>query len=286
MKARDGSQTTSIAIVITFYNGSETISATIDSALEALNSTASTQATVILVNDGSSPEHSSYIEKLSARLGNTILINKSNGGVASARNAGFKKARKLGCQFVVFLDQDDLLAPGGLALLTAEMNKNPEAVVTYGSVIAIDGEGKRISEQKHRFQRYSITRKGLVFSSENTGPLSTDYLLLDCCIVSPGQALIRTDALNELDGPFNESLHGVDDWDLWLRLSLKGKIIGIEDTTLNYRIHDSNVSKNIAKMRKEGLKMRLSWLRILPLHSVVKMAIYYVIRAYSRRSGK
>ena len=286
MKDRDGSQTTSIAVVITFYNGSETISATVDSALEALNSTASTQVTVILVNDGSSPDHTNYIERLNSRLGNTILINKSNGGVASARNAGFKKARELGCQYVVFLDQDDLLVPGGLALLTAEMNKNAKVVVTYGSVIAIDGEGKRISEQKHRFQRYSITRKGLVFSSDNTGPLSTDYLLLDCCIVSPGQALIRTDALSELAGPFNESLHGVDDWDLWLRLSLKGTITGIENTTLNYRIHDSNVSKNIAKMRKEGLKMRLSWLHILPLHSVVKMAIYYVIRAYSRRSGK
>lgn len=286
MKVQAGSKPTSIAVVITFYNGSETISTTIHSTLDVLNSTTSAKVNVILVNDGSSPQHTSYIEKLSTRSGNTILINKSNGGVASARNAGFKKARKLGCQFVVFLDQDDLLAPGGLAFLTAEINKSPEVVVTYGSVIAIDGEGKRISHQKHRFQRYSITRKGLIFSSENTGPLNTDYLLLDCCIVSPGQALIRTDALSELDGPFNESLHGVDDWDLWLRLSLKGKIIGIEDTTLNYRIHDSNVSKNIAKMRKEGLKMRLSWLNILPLHSVVKMAIFYVIRAYSRRSGK
>ena len=272
-----------VGVVIPFYNGGDTISPTLDSVF---NVEGMTNIKVVIVNDGSSQEQSQYLADLAAPLNNAYLVNKENGGVASARNAGFKKARELGCERVVFLDQDDLLTKEGLLSLTTKMSQNSDVVVTYGSVIAIDGAGKRISEQKHRFQRYSITRKGLVFSSNNTGPLSTDYLLLDCCIVSPGQAIIRTGALSELAGPFNESLHGVDDWDLWLRLSLKGKIVGIEDTTLNYRIHDSNVSKNIAKMRKEGLKMRLSWLNILPLQSVIKMAMYYAIRAYSRRSGK
>jgi glycosyltransferase involved in cell wall biosynthesis len=286
MEKQDSSKSISIGVVITFYNGSDTISTTINSVLEVQNSTTSTYINVVIVNDGSSTVHTNYIEEFNSRLGKTILINKENGGVASARNTGFKKARELGCEFVVFLDQDDLLTTDGLKYLIAELSQEPGMVATYGSVIAIDGEGNRISDQRHRFHRYAITRKGLVFSIENTGPLNTDYLLLDCCIVSPGQALIKTDALSELDGPFNESLHGVDDWDLWLRLSLKGKITGIKETTLNYRIHDSNVSKNIAKMRKEGLKMRLSWLRILPLRSALKMAVFYIIRAYSRRSGK
>lgn len=286
MEVQDSSKSISIGVVITFYNGLETISTTINSVLSIQNSTTSPHINVIIVNDGSSTAHSDYIEELNSRLGKTILINKENGGVASARNVGFKKAKELGCEFVVFLDQDDLLTTDGLKYLSAELSQEPGMVATYGSVIAIDGEGNRISDQRHRFQRYSISRKGLVFSIENTGPLNTDYLLLDCCIVSPGQALIRTNALSELDGPFNESLYGVDDWDLWLRLSLKGKIIGIEETTLEYRIHDSNVSKNIAKMRKEGLKMRLSWLKILPLRSVLKMTVFYVIRAYSRRSGR
>lgn len=283
MTVPSSSSAHSIGVIIPFYDGGDTILSTLNSVI---NIEAVGNIKVVVVNDGSSRNHYQRIANLTSSLNNTYLVNKDNGGVASARNAGFRKAKELGCERVVFLDQDDLMTKEGLVSLITEMSQEPDVVAIYGSVIAIDSEGNRISDQRHRFKRYSITRKGLVFSSENTGPLNTDYLLLDCCIVSPGQALIRTDALSQLDGPFNESLHGVDDWDLWLRLSLKGKITGIEKTTLNYRIHDSNVSKNIAKMRKEGLKMRLSWLKILPLHSSLKMAVFYVIRAYSRRSGK
>ena len=60
---------------------------------------------VILVNDGSTDKSPLICEHLAKTHNQIILINKTNGGLSSARNAGIDVATG---EYIIFLDGDDL----------------------------------------------------------------------------------------------------------------------------------------------------------------------------------
>lgn len=265
-----------ISITIPYFNGRSTIDETLDSIL---SQNVSAEIEVHVVNDGS-PDN--YFDELSGNRKQQIQLafhSKTNGGVASARNFGFSKSRQ--SSYLMFLDQDDTLRTNALKTLLEALEKTPNAIATYGQLNIIDSTSKTIGNGNHRDFRYTTKGKKFQPTDPNLGKIPSNYLLYDCCIKSPGQALIRNQGLTEVE-LFNKALHGVDDWDLWLRLSFKGNVIGLEEKTLNYRIHDNNVSNNKIKMRKYGLLMRLFWIKTLPLSYKIKIPYCYALRTLAR----
>ncbi|KHD44217.1 glycosyltransferase family 2 protein [Streptococcus hongkongensis] len=90
-----------ISVIIPVYNAGEHL----ENSLNAfVKQTIFEKLKIILVNDGSTDESKEICESFSHKYHNFILINKQNGGVSSARNAG------LGCvdtEYVAFFDADD-----------------------------------------------------------------------------------------------------------------------------------------------------------------------------------
>ncbi len=90
---------------------------------------------IIVVNDGS-PDNTSEI----ARELGVILVEKENGGLSSARNAGIKVATG---EYIMALDADDKLVPGAIAehvsLITDDLTIAQCALMEFGDrhVIAI-----------------------------------------------------------------------------------------------------------------------------------------------------
>ena len=268
-----------IYIVISFYNGSETIGKTIDSVLSQKTDR---PLECIIIDDGSSSDQLESLKSICQSKKSIKIHSKSNAGVASARNFGFKIAAANYASYVLFLDQDDELYSNAIESLGLYLDEHSETSVVYGRAYAIDKSSQFITGEIHRGKRYKVTLSGMKFIDDNIGKLSTDYLLMDCCISSPGQALIRMSDLLNLAGPFNENLKGVDDWDLWLRISFNHEILGVDIPILKYRVHENNVSKDLSKMRANGLAMRKSWLSILSLRNKIKLVLYYLVRVYSR----
>ena len=62
-----------------------------------------------------------------------------------------------------------------------------------------------------------------------------------CHLLSPGQALIRADALRACGG-FDPGVWGADDWDLYLRLCQIGPVLYEPVVSLTYRLHAQNAS--------------------------------------------
>lgn len=92
------------SVIIPIYNAEKTIHRCIDSLLGQDCS----DAEIILVNDGS-PDRSGEICRAYARAHPEIrLIEKENGGVSTARNAGLDAARG---KYVCFVDSDDYVSP-------------------------------------------------------------------------------------------------------------------------------------------------------------------------------
>jgi hypothetical protein len=71
-----------------------------------------------------------------------------------------------------------------------------------------------------------------------------ETLVLHNVIAAPHLAMVRRRSLEGLGGPtFDESLHGMEDADLWIRLAARGcRFAGIHDAVGTYRLHGGNAS--------------------------------------------
>lgn len=98
-----------ISIVIPVYNVGELLHKSVDSVLPQTNS----DCEIIIVDDGSTDDSGKICDEYS-RFSNVRIIHKQNGGLSSARNVGIDIANG---EYLLFLDSDDYLRPGSIALL-------------------------------------------------------------------------------------------------------------------------------------------------------------------------
>lgn len=113
-----------VDVIIPVYNGRRRLQRAVDSALECAS------ARVLLVDDGSTDGSSALCDQL-AENPRVRVIHRENGGASAARNTGLHASD---AAFVTFLDADDVLLPGALALLLDCFGENPAADAVQGCV--------------------------------------------------------------------------------------------------------------------------------------------------------
>ena len=84
--------------------------------------------TVILVNDGSTDKSLDICREYELKYGNVKIVDKENGGLSSARNAGLNASKS---EFVVFVDSDDYVADDYVEWIKQNADKNSLAVCSY-----------------------------------------------------------------------------------------------------------------------------------------------------------
>ncbi|PKM96277.1 MAG: hypothetical protein CVU84_00755 [Firmicutes bacterium HGW-Firmicutes-1] len=89
-----------VSIIMSVYNGSNYLKKSIESIL---NQTLQ-DIQIILVNDGSTDDSLSICQEYAKQDKRIIVIDKSNGGLASGRNTGIENAAG---EYIGFVDQDD-----------------------------------------------------------------------------------------------------------------------------------------------------------------------------------
>lgn len=92
----------SVSIIIPVYNVEKYLRKCLDSVInQSIKS-----KEIIVVNDGSTDSSLSIINEYKAKYPDIIIVDKKNGGLASARNAGLKVARG---EYIGFVDSDDYI---------------------------------------------------------------------------------------------------------------------------------------------------------------------------------
>lgn len=99
-----------LSFVVPVYNAAQYLPECLDSLLAQDIS----DYEIICVNDGSRDASPEILRQYAAEHGNIRVINKENGGVVSARNAGLSAAQG---DYIWFVDADDFLLPNILGLL-------------------------------------------------------------------------------------------------------------------------------------------------------------------------
>jgi len=99
-----------ISIIVPIYNVEKYLRDCIDSIINQTY----TNLEIILVNDGATDASPEICEEYAAMYNNIKIVNKVNGGLSDARNAGLEQATG---EYVIFTDADDYLAPNSCEVL-------------------------------------------------------------------------------------------------------------------------------------------------------------------------
>ena len=166
---------------------------------EALASVAAQEGVrleVVVVNDGGE-EVSDVVAAVPGLSARHVALDPPRGR-AGAANAGAEAAHG---RFLHFLDDDDLLLPGGLGALVAAAG---EGEVVYGRVEATRWSGTGEGSLRVPFRSFAEPFDATALLLENFIPLNAPLL--------PREAFLAA-------GGFDAALGRFEDWDLFLRLS-------------------------------------------------------------------
>lgn len=100
-----------ISVVVPVYNVEQFLRECLDSLYKQYDET---KDEVILVNDGSTDGSLEICRKYETRYKGTVVLDKPNGGLSDARNAGTELASG---EYVYYLDSDDILGENALSTL-------------------------------------------------------------------------------------------------------------------------------------------------------------------------
>lgn len=122
-------QLPTVTVIINNYNYASFIREAIDTSLEQTYA----QVEVVVVDDGSGDGSVEIIRSYGDRI---VPVIKSNGGQASAMNAGFAASRG---ELILFLDADDYLFPHAVENIVAAWQ--PGAAQVQSRLESVDAEG-------------------------------------------------------------------------------------------------------------------------------------------------
>ncbi len=217
-----------VSVVIPAYNAATYIAETLDSVFAQTFS----DYEVIVVNDGS-PDTEELERVLESYRGRVVYIKQENRGPSGARNAGILCARG---HYVALLDSDDLWLPDFLAEQTKVLNANPLLDLIYADA--------------QLFGDSELAGRTFMQTAPSTGAITFESLLrLDCsiittCVVAHRRALFDA-------GLFDTNFIRSEDYDLWLRLALRGGQFAYQRKVLaRHRLHGSSLASDPTLMFK------------------------------------
>lgn len=131
-----------ISVIMPIYNTEKYL----DESLATVENQTLRDIEIICVNDGSKDRSLEIMEAHAAKDSRIKIINKENGGVCSARNAGIRAAQG---EYISFIDSDDLIPDYALEKAYDDLKKYNVDVVSFGLKMFVDGEDSGLASLKY-----------------------------------------------------------------------------------------------------------------------------------------
>ncbi len=244
---------TLVSIVTPSYNQAAYLEQTILSVLEQDYP----EIEYLVVDGGSTDGSIEIIKRYASRL--TWWCSEKDSGQAEAINKGMKRARG---EIVAWLNSDDFYLPGAISAAVRAFSEQPQAVLVYGDMRAVDSESRTINLLRYR----QMTLADLL------------------CFEIIGQpAVFMRRAAFQSAGGLKPSLHFMLDHQLWIRIAQQGPIVHVDELWAAARYHAQ--AKNRAQatgFAREALEV-LAWAGSEPELAAVFRPVQRRARAAAQR---
>jgi GT2 family glycosyltransferase len=223
----------STAIVIASYNGERHL----DAALDSVATQTHPPVELVVVDDGSTDRTLDVLANRGVRT-----LTPGHAGAPAARNAG-RHAVDHNTDYLLFLDQDDVLAPSMIERLGAWLDDHPEAGMVSCGFDVIGDAGQPLSDLKGfppRRAPHRLGRPRIVPDTESSTPLMA---LLDLTAVLPSTTLVRASVFDQVGGWDERHVRGgVADTALAIEIALVSEVHYVPERLVSYRWHTAQES--------------------------------------------
>lgn len=210
-----------VSIIIPNYNHAQYVGDAIGSVLGQDYS----NYEIIVVDDGSTDDSREVI----AQFGEQVqYIHKINAGLSAARNTGIKASRG---SLIGVLDADDMYEPHFLSTLISALQENPDADGVYCGYQFVDHVNHLLPQIEARAVAHDQLHDAL----------------LDGNFFVPESIFLRRYVYDTV-GLFDENLRACEDWDVWLRVTKKYKIIHSPQILTRHRVLPGSMSTDPQRM--------------------------------------
>ena len=215
--------TTSISVIIPLYHGKKYISKLVASMEASAKYIPDADLEIILSNDA--PDEEITAIDVSADVTVRLLNTDQNRGIHAARLKGLQKSTG---DYILFLDQDDKITP-------EYFRSQLDAIGSADAVICSVLSGGRMKYNADRPLDKAASRECMIREGN--------------MILSPGQVLLRREAIPESWTEKAMAHNGADDWLLWLCMHSENKTFALNREVLFIReLHYRNASFDCLKM--------------------------------------
>ena len=215
-----------LSIIVPVYN----VEQYIEKCIESLINQTLKEIEIIFVNDGTPDNSVNIIKKYQKKDNRIKLINKENGGQASARNLGLVHAKG---EYIAFLDSDDYVNEEMYEKMYNKAKKNSLDIVICNYFLTYKD---RIEEVKNN-----------ITSKKEKIILPNEYILLT---PSPWNKIIKKSYLEQLNFKFPEGIIYEDYASIPTLVLNKPKVLYINECLHYYVQSETSTMRNLEYKKK------------------------------------
>ncbi len=219
-----------VSVIIPNYNHAQYVGDAIRSVLTQTYC----EFEIIVVDDGSTDDSLAQVTQFGDKV---KYIYQTNAGLSAARNTGFRASKG---PLIGVLDADDMYEPEYLSKLVGALQEDVSAAGIYCGYQFVDHLNDPLPQVEAR----------------SVEPEKLHSALLEGNFFVPESILLRRSVYEEV-GLFDEGLRACEDWDVWLRVTKKYKIVHTTKILTRHRILPGSMSTDPLRM----LDNRLAVLR-------------------------
>lgn len=218
-----------ITAIIPFYKGNDYIEDAVNSIrISSSSCIIEHRLEIVIVND------SPWIDVILPDRNNVrIIVNEKNLGIHASRQVGLRYAKG---NYILFLDQDDTIRKDFFSSILTVFSREKDADYVVGNAL-FELLGNPIALYKSKYSFFILNRKFF-------------YLRDGCQIVSPGQALLKKEAIPTEWTRCVLDSNGADDYMLWLMMMVQRRsCVYLNKKVYNHHYTNQNLSNDVKKMK-------------------------------------
>ena len=215
---------------------------------------------IIIIYDDPYKKDLENLKKIVKKKNTKIIINKKNLGAGASRNKGIKIAKG---QYIAFIDSDDIWMKEKTKLQIKFMIEN-NYNFSHTTYSVIDKNKKFLGIRK--------AKNKLSFNN-----------LLNSCDIGLSTVIINKKILKKLKFP---TIRTKEDFVLWLNISKKHEIIGLNKNLASWRKLDNSLSSNLKQKLIDGFRVYYSYMSfglIKSFYYLISLSFNFVLKNYNQK---